>query len=310
MIWYAVTFSLRGPTGTPWQADTIFGHLCWVLRHRRGEPALKEFLEPFLAGKPTFLLSDGFPTDVLPRPLTFGAPYAPSREGLRQGREVRKQALISREDFLRALRGEAFMPHPLQKDEIRPTSRVSLKNQISRLTGTTGQEGQLFTFVEYWMPRVVIYLKIQEGYEGKVEELFRWLAEAGYGKRKAVGYGAISHYDFQPFEGFPVLQEANAFVSLSPFVPAASDPSDGRWRIMVKFGRLGEEFALSDNPFKRPLLMLTAGSVFWDKPVREWYGCMVAGVSPAHPEVVHYGYALPVPMQLPPEADVEKERKS
>lgn len=44
--------------------------------------------------------------------------------------------------------------------------------------------------------------------------------------------------------------------------------------------------------------MFTAGSVFRDAPVKEFYGRMVPGLSQEHPEVVNYGYALPVAMRL------------
>jgi CRISPR-associated protein Csm4 len=70
----------------------------------------------------------------------------------------------------------------------------------------------------------------------------------------------------------------------------------GRWGLRVKLGKLGEELAASEDPFKRPLIMLTPGSAFYDSPVKEYYGRIVGEVSPAHPEVVQYGLALPVPI--------------
>jgi CRISPR-associated protein Csm4 len=66
----------------------------------------------------------------------------------------------------------------------------------------------------------------------------------------------------------------------------------------VKYGKLGEEYALEEIAFKKPLLMLEAGSTFYDSPVKQFYGRMVRGVSPAYPQVVQYGFALPVPMRL------------
>ncbi|MDP2953974.1 MAG: hypothetical protein Q8O76_11745, partial [Chloroflexota bacterium] len=230
MIWHKATLHLRGPTGTPWQADTIFGHLCWALRHRRGETALQDLLGDFCGGLPHFLLSDGFPGDLLPRPLLLSMPQDDSLETFREGRNARKVAILSPPEFERALRGETFFPQrPAQG---MPVPRVTLKNQISRLTGTTGDEGRLFPFTEYWTPEVTIYLKIEPGFEDQVKELFDWLVETGYGKRKSVGYGAIDSYTFEKFEGFPVLPDANAFVSLSNFVPAEADPVEGRWRIL------------------------------------------------------------------------------
>jgi CRISPR type III-A-associated RAMP protein Csm4 len=146
---------------------------------------------------------------------------------------------------------------------------------------------------------VVLYLKVENGYETLAHELFAILADTGYGKRKSAGYGAVRNLEFEPFRGFRSPSDANGFVSLSPFVPAAADPTRGFWHTRVKYGKLGEEFAAGLNPFKRPVLMLTEGSAFYDASPRKWYGRMVSGVSDTHREVVHYGYALPVPMRMP-----------
>lgn len=68
---------------------------------------------------------------------------------------------------------------------------------------------------------------------------------------------------------------------------------------MVKYGKLGGEYTFSRNPFKKPLIMLTAGSVFRvQQSVKPFYGRMIEGIAPSKPEVVHYGYAFSVPIKL------------
>ncbi|MEI9479639.1 MAG: hypothetical protein WCO26_24135, partial [Deltaproteobacteria bacterium] len=57
------------PGGTPWQSDTIMGLMAWAVALNEGESAIREFLEPFLAGDPPFVVSDGFPSGLLPNPL-------------------------------------------------------------------------------------------------------------------------------------------------------------------------------------------------------------------------------------------------
>lgn len=300
MNWFKVTIKLKSPTGTPWQADTLFGHLCWVLAHRDGEAALKRFLQPFLDGKPTFLISDGFPAGLLPRPLTFRLPGDDTLEQFQKNRKLRKLTFLREEEFHRALQGNAFEPEDYREETQRRTvSRAVLKAQISRVTGTTGMEGNLFGFKEYWMPQVIVYGKAREDSEELVRGLFQAFRHSGYGKRKTVGYGAVDNLDFSRFSGFPHVADANGFIALSAFVPSPGDPTQGRWRLRVKYGRLGEDFAFGGNPFKKPMVMLEPGAVFYDAPVKEYYGRMVEDVSAVHPEVVHYGYALPVPAKLP-----------
>ena len=54
---------------------------------------------------------------------------------------------------------------------------------------------------------------------------------------------------------------ADGFISLSTFQPAPTDPSDGFWRVFVKYGKLAPEFHGS-AVFKRPQVMLEAGACF------------------------------------------------
>jgi CRISPR-associated protein Csm4 len=182
-----------------------------------------------------------------------------------------------------------------------PVARVALKNQIDRQTSTTPQEGGgLYEFDEVFNGQISIYARISQGADDIVQGLFDYLADSGYGKRKSVGYGQIeSSPSLEPFEGFGSPNDPNGFVSLSTFVPAQRDPSDGYWNLLVKYGKVGEELAYSDNPFKFPMLMLRAGAVFYDSPVREFYGRVVEGVSPHFDFVMQPSYCLPVPMRLP-----------
>jgi len=55
-----VVFSLASSYSTPFQADTIFGHLCWSAAYLEGDEALAEFLSRF-ESEPPLLVSDAFP---------------------------------------------------------------------------------------------------------------------------------------------------------------------------------------------------------------------------------------------------------
>jgi len=300
-----------------WQSDTIWGHLCWGLKYNYGEDALLKFIDDYEKGTPPLLVSNGFPEDLLPRPkMPEPIPdrhrsLAEQRQEFRDRKSAKDIKFLTQEEFTRAIDGEQFVPSLKEGIE---TKMVTLKNQINRLTGTTGagEAGQLFSFEQYrWWSEpekeggrrrasVSIYLKIADKFAGRAKELFQYLAQSGYGKRKSVGYGQVKLVAFETFTGFPSPADANGFVTLSNFVPAAQDPTTGYWDIIVKYGKLGEEFAYGENPFKKPLVMFTAGSTFRDSPCREHYGRLVRGLSPVHADkVVQYGFALPVPMKLP-----------
>lgn len=66
---YRIKLKLTSAFLTPWASDTIMGQLCWVLEERFGGTFLDELITYFEEGIPPFVISAGFPGDLLPRPL-------------------------------------------------------------------------------------------------------------------------------------------------------------------------------------------------------------------------------------------------
>ena len=313
---FKVTYHLRSAVASEWQSDTIFGHLCWALRYLDGEDTLDQFLADYERTQPPLIISNGFPAGLLPRPAT--PPLSPRQrneesikqqiEGFKRSKEAKETTLLTPEEFTRAIRGEEVVP--ISKRGQLPSPGSTMKNQINRLTGTTGDGSNLYEFDETFWSRIdekmivdipiSIYVKVREDFTDQAERLFSFIAAQGYGKRKSVGYGEIRSHSFEEFHGFETPPDANGFVSLSNFVPAHSDPRIGTWQTIIKYGKLGEEYAIGGNPHKRPLLMFTAGSTFRDTPCREYYGRLVKNIAPSSPyrKVVQYALAFPVPIKI------------
>lgn len=293
---------MRSWVASAWQADTLFGHLCWGLRYLHGAGALQDFLSGYEKGKPPLLVSNGFPGDFLPVPLL---PVRPADTSLalddqkklyNRMKENRGIRFLSLADFNRVIQGKSPLLDQIPEKEYQ---RVTVKNQINRLTDTTGEEGSLFNFPERYYAVVSVYLKLDEGFLPLARELFNYIKQTGYGKRKSTGYGQIEDCVLEPFSGFEPPDNPNSFVSLSNFVPSPSDPLKGQWKTLTKYGKMGEEYSLEEHVFKKPLIMLEAGAVFYDSPVKERYGCLVKNLNNFYPETVQYALALPVPMLLP-----------
>lgn len=301
MKWHKVEFKLKSWFASSWQADTIFGHLCWGMKYIYGEDRLQTFLNRYQTGSPPLLLSNGFPGDLLPRPILATPRITPTlslqeqREQFQHYKKVRDVEYLSPQEFTLAINGQKVVPPSAPDFE---TRRVTLKNQLNRVTGTTGDQGYLYSFQEYYWREVTIYLKLVEDFVEQARCLFHYIADTGFGKRKSIGYGQIENVSFDEFAGFASPADANGFVTLSNFVPATNDPTNGFWQTMVKYGKMGEEYAQGENPFKRPFLVLKAGSTFYDSPCREYYGRFVSNLNPRS-ETVQYAFALPVPMKLP-----------
>ena len=54
--------------GSPLLGDTLFGQLCWAVRHRFGLERLHVLLDGYTAGRPFAVVADAFPEGYLPRP--------------------------------------------------------------------------------------------------------------------------------------------------------------------------------------------------------------------------------------------------
>lgn len=305
---------------TPWQADTLFGHFCWLIRHWEGEDALITFLDQYKNGRPSMVISSGFPGDYLPRPMLPSqkpAGHLPKHdqvESMRVTKANKDIRWVSLDDFNKIRLGQDVL---LERVISLKAPQITLKNQINRLTGGTTamvddeRSGNLYSVEElryldeYGAKQdalhISVYVKVQDQTQAeRVEELFERLAEGGYGKKKSSGYGQFIVEGWEPFDGFDQpIPNANGFISLSNWVPSSGDPVDGFYNTLVKYGKLGEEFVTSENPFKFPLTMFTAGSSFYSNDsVRDWYGRMVENIAPANNAVVHYGYAFALPAEL------------
>lgn len=308
---YLITLAVPSGFITPWHADTLFGHLCWAaerhdgFQHFRGAGGL---IDLFRSGIPPFIISDGFPAGLLPAPITLKSLYQPeSMEELDRNRytefkKTKKREYLTLFQFQSFQRGEA----PDLSDEQKGfSSATSLHNQISRLTNATGEQGSLFELDEQFAPcgRVQIYAKVRYGFEDDLRQFFEHVANGGYGAKKSTGKGAFKLEEFFPFDGFDVLGSGDrqgdavtGFVSLSHFVPAQGDPTDGAYKIIIKYGKLGEEKTYCGQPFKKPLIMLKPGAVFRTYPMKQFYGRLVEDVAYSDSSVVQYGFAFSVPV--------------
>ena len=63
-----LTLQPQSPFITPLASDTLFGQLCWAIRHRFGEAKLTQLLDGYTESQPFVVLSTALPRGYLPRP--------------------------------------------------------------------------------------------------------------------------------------------------------------------------------------------------------------------------------------------------
>lgn len=309
---YRVDITPRSPWGTPLHADSLFGHLCWALVYTQGELALQNFLKEFETATFPLILSNGFPKGYLPRPVFPVTTKSQERQEAQDRKKLKRVSLLKEEWLLNARDGlseekiqSALLDDREQLGEQDPwQEELGYHNTIDRRTNTVRDEGGFFQSLDLHFRglQLTVYVKTDYFSETALHELFDVVAKSGFGRDKSAGLGAF-HFALSPFN-FPSLPGANAFLALSNFVPSPHDPTEGYYELMTKFGKLGGDYAVGSasnggkhNPFKKPLIMLRSGSVFYDACVREWYGRLVTNVH-TNPDIRHYGLCYPLEVRL------------
>ena len=256
---------------TPWQADSLLGAMACAWARTRGRGALhRDFLDPWVAREPLFVISDAFPGDSLPAPASLPLwDWPPEKR-----KDVKKHRWMTVADFHRVQKG---VKPALEPAGVCIRDRVRLRNSISRTADTAGGGGELFEvpFSNLSNPdgHLTIFARAAGGGVDILMQALEMLGRTGYGADASVGHGAFE-VDENPTTcpDLDDLPDADAFISLSTFQPASTDPPDGFWRIFVKYGKLTPEFH-SSAIFKRPQVMLEAGACFHTgHPPRPFYG--------------------------------------
>ena len=246
---------------TPWQADSLLGAMACVWARSHGQDALyRDFLEPWLAHEPFFVISDAFPDESLPAPASLPLWWDwPAKER----KKVKRSRWITVADFHRIQNGRR---PALEEPSISIQNGVRLRNTISRDSNTAGTGSELFEVPFSNLSKsdgdLAVFARATDSGMLVLLEALKMLGRTGYGADASVGYGGFELAgNPNPCPELDNVPEADGFVSLSTFQPAPGDPVEGFWRLFVKYGKLAPEFHES-AVFKRPQVMLEAGACF------------------------------------------------
>lgn len=336
-------FTLRplSAFGTPLAGDTLFGQLCWTLRHQLGNARLNELLQGYTSGQPFAVVSDALPAGHVPLPCVPSELWqkvteanAPDRKVLKKKKWLPTSALASPFAQWQAhAQSDLEVTAPLiavwaaqtphrQRQGSSQIERAQPHNTINRQTGTTG-EGQ---FAPYAMPQIWFHPAMQFDVVVALEETRLSLAElttaldtvgkTGFGRDASIGLGkfellgdAVSN-SLRGEGTAPANGDANSYLTLGPCAPQGLGfcPVRSSYQVATRFGRHGDAAVQSGQPFKRPVLLAKAGGVFWPEALdasRQFIGQGLGGtaspVSTAMPETVQQGYAPVIAVARPVE---------
>jgi len=311
---YKITIRFLNYIGTPLHSDTIFGHFCWIYRYIYGQKRLKEDILKNYETSPNIIFSCGFPSGYLPRPVL--APVSLKElENLIKENLIKDEPFLKRLEILKEIKKIKFLPiktlenlhknlseiniiKVLLKEEALPTIHqfVMPHNSICRLSGRV-QEFYHIDYIFYKSENsyfdIDIYLKTTTIAEEKIREVFKVLGSYGFGKDKNLGAG---HFKLLNVEEVSFPQEGNAVMSLSYFVPD-NGLKDGYYSLLTKFGKLGGHYAITEIPFKNPLILMEPGSVFKIETIKDYYGVAIKNIH-ARMKIKHQTYLFPYFVRL------------
>ncbi len=310
---------LRQTSGlcTPLQADTLWGHFTGYLAQTKPE-LLNDFIQSYKDEKPAIIFSDGLPSLLkqdntievcFPTPVDITLRIA----DLKEMKQLKKTNWLTKDDLERIIADNVakdFVP----KTPLEVVNNTQMRNQVSR----TGEEDtKLFPLEEMWLNANEkkgtavwsVFVKIHKDFFEQLQPFLEAFLLTGYGKKKNIGKGQFEITVKKVDELlFPKVQGANAFMSLSSFVPAEDDPVDGYWQTFTKYGKMGESAPLlnghiSENPFKSPIVMLKPGAVFKvsEGNIKQFYG--VSNLNSTflirkEPDYIHPALAFVIPYRI------------
>ena len=322
---YRLTLRPLSALGTPMAGDTLFGQLCWTLRHQLGNDVLTTLLQGYTQGRPFAVVSDAMPSGHIPLPTLPSGVWHSSTDADRKS--LKKKRWLPLSDLHSSLSkwqqlavSDAMLGQSVE--------RAQPHNTINRRTGTTGT-GMFapYTTEQTWLALgsqldVVVALDEDRLTPDLLQAAFDYIGQQGFGRDASIGLGKFERLgNATPVTWDATVQQpaANAWLTLGPCAPQGQGycPVRSHWSTVTRFGRHGDVAVQTGQPFKRPVLMARAGSVFWPDRldssrthIGQGLGGADAPVSLALPTTVHQGYAPAMPIYIPEAtvSDLTRER--
>lgn len=311
MLLYKAEIKPLAAFASPLQSDTFFGAFCWSYKYIYGENALKELLRESLFSRPQIIFSNAFPSGYLPLPMgsydqdrmRYGSvEKSAAKKAYQDNKRYKKCSLVSREAFRDIQQGvrRGFSQYLAGEQTVQSES---IHNMVGRGDGQVSRSdegGSLFVSNEYFVERdktFDVYI-LSELRQEIIQRVLLLMLELGIGANKSTGKGCFELSSFIEETEFPCVEDANGYVALSNFIPDSSDPTNGWYKTLVKYGKLDREYAAGQSPFKKPLLYIQAGAVFRAENIKPYYGKVLTDVSVINGVLVN-ACTIAVPIFIP-----------
>ena len=244
---YRITLKLLSPFATPLKGDTLFGQLCWALRHRYGDDFLQNCLEGYTSGQPFAVVSDAFPLGYWPLPKLPGLFYRKIEQEDRKA--IKKRQWLPHEALKQPLEQWLQLARTDQQIASGPLTQwhPQSHNSIDRRTGTTGEGGFApYSVQQQWhrpdmLWDITVLLDDSRLKAQQLEMAITDIGLFGYGKDASIGAGKFTIVECANIP-LPAQPHANACLTLAPSAPQelGFDPKASYYQTFTRFGRHGD----------------------------------------------------------------------
>lgn len=296
---YRLTLKTLSPFGTPLVGDTLFGQLCWAVIDQYGELQLSEWLDGYTEGKPFLVISDAMPHNYLPMP-TLPSYFWQIEPKEQDRKQLRKRTWVSIETVRQQITSTWQIYAKSEEDILEKKIKNQPHNTLSRKSNTT-ETGE---FSPYVMPQIWyrnetkldLYIVFDETRIKlkQIQDLLNQIGQLGFGRDISIGLGKFDVMQYQECN-LKFIKNPNTYLTLANAAPQnlGLNISKSYYQITTRFGRHGNIQALSNNPFKKPIILAKPGAIFtpnqWQP--KDFLGNGLGDISYVQPKAVHQGYA-------------------
>ncbi|MEA3465352.1 MAG: hypothetical protein U9R29_05015 [Thermodesulfobacteriota bacterium] len=294
---------------TPMRSDTLYGQLLCAAAELDGTDGVAALIQQFTDKQPPFVLSSVFPAGKLPMPVLSGIKRPTFKkiakgnmfDELSQQKKFRKLSYICVSDWndvagqLSSLK--LFQHHrnkkPATETEAKVKSSRTMHNSIDRNNNRVIEGGLYSSESSYFDVDYCYDLYVKTADRESFERLFSHVATTGFGADASTGKGQFDFEIDESFDSAMFHYQGNAEMNLSVCMALETDQFAGTWNLFTKLAKVWNGFG-ETNPFKKPFIAFTEGSVFTHMPNSDF----VLRNIHSNSDYVQIGLPLTLPLTL------------
>ncbi len=304
---YRITIETLTAFGTPLVGDTLFGQICWGIRHQFGNERLEVLLQGYTENQPFLVVSNAMPSSYIPLPTIPSNLWQEGDEKARK--KLKKKKWLDRnaiEEPTTLWQQKAVAESDIGNFNVKNSTQPH--NSINRATSTTDDQSFApFSQSQIWYGKdtqLDLYVVLDEE-RFSVDDfkiVLRNIGTFGYGRDASVGLGKFKIVE----NGIQAVQlsqkNANCYLTLAncSSVNNGLDPKRSFYQVETRFGRHGDMDALGGKPFKKPIILAKMGAIFTPFNFEEklFIGNGLTGISYSNDKAVHQGYAPVIALHI------------